>query len=120
MGKDAMQTLYDLLLTEGLSLGLSSGINVHGAVEVAKRLGPGHCVVTILCDYAQRYERKMFSTDFLASHGLPMPDFLAANSPTSELIGALEEVKARDEEVAAALEAYPTFMPRLMKGETLP
>merc|ERR1712217_312480 len=64
--EEAMETLFDLITTEGLSLGLSSGINVAGAVQVAKKLGPGHNVVTILCDYAQRYERKTFDTEFLA------------------------------------------------------
>jgi len=118
--EDAMRTLYDLLLTEGLSLGLSSGINVFGAIEVAKRLGPGHNVVTILCDYAQRYERKMFDADFLTKQDLPTPDFLTTSSPNPELLGALDEVIASDDEVAAALEAYPSLMPRLTRGETLP
>lgn len=118
--KDAMETLYSLLLTEGLSLGLSSGINVFGAMEVAKRLGPGHTVVTILCDYAQRYECKMFDAEFLKMQDLPTPDFLAGSAPAPELLGALEEVTASAEDVSAALEAYPSVIPLLTRGETLP
>jgi cysteine synthase A len=68
--------LYDLIQKEGLLLGTSSGINVAGAIRMAKDLGPGHTIVTILCDYASRYQSKLFNVEFLQSKGLPCPPWM--------------------------------------------
>jgi len=67
---------FDLLKKEGLCLGGSSGINVAGALRLAQRLGPGHTIVTILCDSGTRYQSKMYNPDFLKEKGLPVPDWL--------------------------------------------
>ena len=64
---DALTIIFDLLKDEGLFLGGSSGINVAGAIEIAKELGPGHTVVTILCDSGQRYQSKIWNPEFLKS-----------------------------------------------------
>ena len=61
---------------EGLILGSSSGFNVAGAVRLAKQLGPGHTIVTVLCDYGNRYQSKMFNPDFLREKDLPVPQWL--------------------------------------------
>jgi cysteine synthase A len=68
--------IYDLLLKEGLVLGGSTGINVCGAMKVAKALGPGHTIVTILADYGTRYQSKMFNPEFLRGKNLPVPGWL--------------------------------------------
>jgi cysteine synthase len=68
--------LYDLIQKEGLLLGTSSGINVAGAIRMAKDLGPGHTIVTVLCDYASRYQSKLFNVEFLQSKGLPCPPWM--------------------------------------------
>ncbi|MGV1869089.1 cysteine synthase A [Agrobacterium rosae] len=73
---EALPVLYDLVTTEGLCLGGSSGINVAGAIRLAHDLGPGHTIVTILCDYGNRYQSKLFNPDFLRSKGLPLPAWL--------------------------------------------
>jgi cysteine synthase A len=73
----ALPIIFDLLAEEGLVVGGSSGINVAGAIEVAKRLGPGHTVVTVLCDYGTRYQSKLFNPQFLRAKGLPVPAWLA-------------------------------------------
>ena len=67
---------FRLLKEEGLCLGGSSGINVAGALRLAARLGPGHTIVTILCDSGTRYQSKMFNPDFLKEKGLPVPEWL--------------------------------------------
>jgi cysteine synthase A len=74
--KDAIPLIFDLITDEGLVLGGSSGINVAGAVRLAKELGPGHTIVTILCDVGTRYLSKLFNREFLKSKDLPVPDFL--------------------------------------------
>ena len=61
---------------EGLCLGGSSGLNIAGAIRLARDLGPGHTIVTILCDYGNRYQSKLFNPDFLRSKGLPIPGWL--------------------------------------------
>jgi len=68
--------LFDLLKHEGLVLGGSSGINVMAAMKLARKLGPGHIVVTILCDYGTRYQTKLFNPTFLREKNLPVPDWL--------------------------------------------
>ena len=73
---EALPYVFDLLRDEGLVLGGSSGINVAGAVRMARDMGPGHTIVTILCDYGTRYASKIFNPDFLRSKGLPVPDWL--------------------------------------------
>jgi len=73
----ALPIIFELLSEEGLVVGGSSGINVAGAIEVAKRLGPGHTVVTVLCDYGTRYQSKLFNPQFLRAKGLPVPAWLA-------------------------------------------
>ena len=72
----SLEVAFALLREEGLALGLSSGLNVAGAMRVAKDLGPGHTVVTILCDGAARYASKMFNVEFLKERGLPHPPWL--------------------------------------------
>lgn len=74
--REALGHVFQLVRQEGLSLGGSSGINVAGAVRLARELGPGHTVVTILCDGAGRYASKLFNPAFLAERGLPVPDWL--------------------------------------------
>lgn len=74
--EEALPYVYELLAEEGLCLGGSSGINVAGAVRMAREMGPGHTIVTILCDYGNRYQSKLFNPDFLREKGLPTPDWL--------------------------------------------
>ncbi len=73
-----LPVLFDLLKHEGPCLGGSSGINVAGAIRLAKDLGPGHTVATVLCDYGTRYQSKLFNPAFLAEKGLPVPDWLSS------------------------------------------
>lgn len=73
---EALPLVFDLVESEGLCLGGSSGINIAGAIRLAKELGPGHTIVTILCDYGNRYQSKLFNPDFLTSKGLPIPQWL--------------------------------------------
>jgi cysteine synthase A len=73
---EALPLIFDLAKTEGLILGGSSGINVAGAIRLAKELGPGHTVVTILADSGTRYQSKLFNPAFLKEKGLPCPDWL--------------------------------------------
>ncbi len=74
--EEAVPVCFQLLKEEGLCLGGSSGINVAGAVRLAGKLGPGHTIVTILCDFGTRYQSKLFNPDFLREKGLPTPDWL--------------------------------------------
>lgn len=73
---EAVQIVFDLLEFEGLCLGGSSGINVAGAIRLAKELGPGQTIVTVLCDYGTRYQSKLFNPAFLREKGLPVPGWL--------------------------------------------
>jgi cysteine synthase A len=73
---EALPIVFDLLADEGLCLGGSSGINVAGAIRMARDLGPGHTIVTILCDYGTRYQSKLFNPEFLREKGLPVPSWL--------------------------------------------
>lgn len=73
---EALEVVFDLLENEGLCLGGSSGINVAGAIRLAREMGPGHTIVTMLCDYGTRYQSKMFNPEFLRSKGLPVPRWL--------------------------------------------
>jgi cysteine synthase A len=73
---EALPHVFDLVENEGLCLGGSSAINIAGAIRLANDLGPGHTIVTILCDYGNRYQSKLFNPDFLKSKGLPVPKWL--------------------------------------------
>lgn len=78
---ETVQTVFDLVDHEGLVLGSSSGINVAGAVRMARQLGPGHVIVTILCDSGTRYVSRLFNPDFLREKSLPVPPWLAGARP---------------------------------------
>ena len=73
---DALRIIFDLLKEEGLFLGGSSGINVAGAIQLAKEMGPGNTIVTILCDSGQRYQSKIWNPEFLKSKDLVVPHWL--------------------------------------------
>jgi cysteine synthase A len=73
---EALPLIYDLMRNEGLYLGGSTAINVAGALAMARELGPGHTIVTILCDSGQRYQSKVWNPSFLREKGLPVPDWL--------------------------------------------
>jgi cysteine synthase A len=75
---EALPMAFDLLSEEGLCVGGSSAINMAGAVRMAREMGPGHTIVTILCDYGTRYQSKMFNPDFLREKGLPVPAWMDA------------------------------------------
>jgi len=74
--EEALPVIYDLLSEEGLCLGGSSGINVAGAIQLARQMGPGHTIVTVLADFGTRYQSKMFNPVFLREKGLPVPSWL--------------------------------------------
>ncbi|MFM7275292.1 MAG: cysteine synthase A, partial [Gammaproteobacteria bacterium] len=74
---EALPWIFDLLQHEGLCLGGSAAINIAGAVRLARELGPGHTIVTILCDYGTRYQSKLFNPAFLRRKKLPVPPWLA-------------------------------------------
>mgnify|MGYP003663414043 FL=1 len=73
---EALPIVFDLLQHEGLCLGASSGVNVAGAIRLARDMGPGHTIVTILCDFGTRYQSKLFNPEFLREKGLPVPGWL--------------------------------------------
>jgi len=87
---EALPVVFDLLEHEGLCLGASSGVNVAGAMRLAREMGPGHTIVTILCDFGTRYQSKLFNPDFLREKGLPIPGWLD-RAPAS-LPGVFEDV----------------------------
>ena len=74
--EEALPYIFDLLRHEGLCMGGSAAINIAGAVRLAEQLGPGHTIVTILCDYGNRYQSKLFNPVFLENKGLPVPEWL--------------------------------------------
>jgi cysteine synthase len=86
---EALPIVFDLLSQEGLCLGGSSGVNIAGAIRMARDMGPGQTIVTILCDYGTRYQSKLFNPDFLKAKGLPYPDWMA--SGPSSIPGVFEE-----------------------------
>src|SRR5690606_9186640 len=86
---EALPILFDLVQEEGLCLGGSTGINIAGAIRLAKELGPGHTIVTILCDYGNRYQSKLFNPAFLRGKGLPTPGWLETRA---EIAVPYEEV----------------------------
>lgn len=87
---EALPHVFELLSREGLCLGGSSGINVAGAIRMAKEMGPGHTIVTVLCDYGNRYQSKLFNPDFLRSKELPVPGWL--DKGPGSIPGVFEDV----------------------------
>jgi cysteine synthase A len=83
--EEALPIVFDLVVQEGLLLGGSSGINIAGAIHVARELGPGHTIVTLLCDSGVRYASKLFNPDFLRSKHLPVPDWLEAKGSAPQV-----------------------------------
>jgi cysteine synthase A len=78
---EAVAIVFDLLKHEGLVMGGSTGINVAGAMRMAREMGPGHTIVTILCDHGARYASKLYDPAFLRSKGLPVPRWLENRTP---------------------------------------
>jgi len=79
---EALRLIYDLIQDEGLCLGGSSGINIAVAIKLAQEMGPWHTIVTILCDYGNRYASKIFNPDFLIEKNLPVPSWMTSNEPS--------------------------------------
>ncbi|MGZ5256269.1 MAG: cysteine synthase A, partial [Burkholderiales bacterium] len=77
---EAIAVVFDLLKHEGLLMGTSTGVNVAGAIRLARQLGPGHTIVTLLCDGGQRYASRLFNPEFLRSKNLPVPPWLEGRS----------------------------------------
>ncbi len=75
--EQALPVLFDLVQNEGLCLGGSSGVNIAGAIELAREMGPGHTIVTLLCDYGNRYQSKLYNPQFLKEKNLPTPGWLS-------------------------------------------
>ena len=73
---EALDAVFGLVVEEGLVMGGSTGINVSGAVKMAREMGPGHTIVTVLCDYGSRYTSKLFNPEFLRARDLPVPEWL--------------------------------------------
>ena len=87
---EALPIVFDLLQNEGLCLGGSSGVNIAGAMRLARDLGPGHTIVTILCDYGTRYQSKLYNPAFLREKGLPVPNWL--DGPPKDIPSVFEDV----------------------------
>jgi len=85
---EALPILFDLLSEEGLCLGGSSGINVAGAIRLARDMGPGHIIVTMLADYGTRYQSRLFNPEFLREKGLPVPGWLETREPAEPTVFA--------------------------------
>ena len=83
---EALPVLFNLLSEEGLCLGGSSGINVAGAIRLARDMGPGHTIVTVLADYGTRYQSRLFNPTFLGEKGLPVPAWLDAREPATPAV----------------------------------
>ena len=80
---EALPIVFDLLADEGLCMGGSSGVNIAGAMRLAREMGPGHTIVTILCDYGTRYQSKLYNPAFLCEKGLPVPAWMEEKSSTT-------------------------------------
>lgn len=87
--EEALPIVFDLLEHEGLCMGASTGVNVAGAIRLAREMGPGHTIATILCDYGSRYQSKLFNPEFLREKGLPVPGWMH-DAPRS-IPGVFEE-----------------------------
>ncbi|WP_095091642.1 cysteine synthase A [Mesorhizobium sophorae] len=81
--EDALPIVFDLIQEEGLCVGGSTGINIAGAIRLARELGPGHTIVTVLCDYGTRYQSKLFNPEFLREKNLPIPGWMEQRSTIS-------------------------------------
>ena len=86
---EALPIVFDTLAEEGICLGGSSGVNLTGAVRMAREMGPGHTIVTILCDYGTRYQSKLYNPDFLREKGLPVPAWL--DRPAADIPAVFED-----------------------------
>ncbi|CAI5487615.1 unnamed protein product [Closterium sp. Naga37s-1] len=92
---EALPVVYDLLRYEGLCVGLSSGINVAGAMRLARAMGPGHTIVTVLCDLGTRYQGRLFNPPFLTAKGLPLPAWMDSDAqPAVAVPQVFQEVEA--------------------------
>lgn len=92
---EALPIAYDLLQKEGLAIGLSSAVNVAGALKLARQLGPGHTIVTVLADSGTRYQSKMMNAPFLREAGLPVPQWIDADSDETKRVAQMgEELKS--------------------------
>ncbi len=89
--EEALPYIFDLVETEGLVLGGSSGINIAGAVRMAREMGPGHRIVTVLCDYGTRYQSKLFNPAFLKEKALPVPGWL--DKPPADIPQVFEDAE---------------------------
>lgn len=78
--EEALPIVFDLIQEEGLCMGGSTGVNIAGAIRLARDLGPGHTIVTVLCDYGTRYQAKLFNPEFLRSKNLPFPTWMEKSS----------------------------------------
>ena len=78
---ESVAVCFQLLAEEGLCVGGSTGVNVAGAIRLAREMGPGHTIVTLLCDSGTRYQSKLFNPAFLKSKNLPVPEWLVAERP---------------------------------------
>ncbi|MBB3993993.1 cysteine synthase A [Sulfitobacter undariae] len=87
---EALPMVFDMLEHEGLCLGASSGVNIAGAVRMAREMGPGHTIVTVLCDFGTRYQSKLFNPTFLREKGLPVPEWL--DRAPAEIPSVFEDV----------------------------
>ena len=90
--KTGLAIIFKLMREEGLCLGLSSGINIAGAMQLARQMGPGHTIVTMLCDFGDRYQSKLFNAEFLRSKKLPVPEWLEDDVPARDLPTVFEPV----------------------------
>ncbi len=79
-----LDILYKLIVEEGICLGGSSGINIAGAIKLAKQMGPGHTIVTVLCDYGNRYGSTLYILEYLKSKNLPLPPWHKRDRPNAE------------------------------------
>ncbi|TIP48352.1 MAG: pyridoxal-phosphate dependent enzyme, partial [Mesorhizobium sp.] len=81
--EEALPIIFDLIQEEGLCVGGSTGINIAGAIRLARELGPGHTIVTVLCDYGTRYQSKLFNPEFLRGKNLPVPGWMEEKADIS-------------------------------------
>ena len=89
--EEMLRTVYSMIEDEGLALGTSSGVNVAGAIRLARELGPGKTIVTMLCDTAARYQSRLFNAEFLRSKGLPLAPWLEKPADIQPDFISLEE-----------------------------
>jgi len=104
---EALQLAFDLLWEEGMCVGASTGVNVAGAIRLAKEMGPGHVIVTVLCDYGSRYQSRMFNPNFLKKKGLPVPAWLAGPKrvlPSVFMYEDAQNVGARGDQRSGAIQ----------------